>query len=369
MKRITRKLLSLVLCLTVALSMCLTFTGTAEAATTVSNGGTVTAVDINSVSSFTAGYSVSVPARSTKTFKFTVRLPSNGGTVFVLSSDDALYGIRVNGSSAYDSRNYGSAKMRAFYVASGTTATLEMSPNYESSAYSAPFGIWCAPTARAVSGNGTEYVLGAAGSSAASTVSFRAPSDGYLDVVAYGGMSSPFYSAQVFAPGFTAWEYLYSSEGYATRIGVAAGGVYNINVKSVSSVRNVKVTFHPIKETSKKTSKKKAAKLKKKKINHGLVYTNAKKVHWYKIKQKKNSKMTLVVNAGAVGDGGSYGKLKITVYYPKKGKQYVYLPAGKVGTYSIYSGKIGTKKARKGTYYVKVTSEGGANGYYTLQWK
>ena len=369
MNKVIKKVLSLMLCLTVALSMCLTFTSTADAATSVSNGGTVSAVDVNSVSSFVPGYTMYVPARTSKAYKFTVKLPSNGGTVFVMSSDDAVYGVKVNGGYSSDSLTMGDGKLRSFYVASGTTATLEMTPYSETKAYNIPFGVWCAPINRTVTGNGAEYVLGASGSSAPSTVTFRAPSDGYVDVVAYGGMSTPYYSAQVFAPGFSAWEYLYSSEGYSTRIGVAAGGTYNINVKSSSAVRNVRVTFHSIKETSAKTSKKKAAKLKKKKINHGLVYTNNKKVHWYKIKQKKNSKMTLVVNGSAVGDGGSYGNLKITVYFPKKGKQYTTLPAGKIGTYTVTSGRIGTKKARKGTYYVKIESVGGANGYYTLQWK
>ncbi len=372
MKKVTKKILSLMLCLTVALSMCITFTGTANAATSVSNGGTVSAADINNVSSFEPGYSLYVPAKTSKAYKFTIKLPSNGGTVFVLSADAAVYGVKVNGNYASDYLTKGDFKLRSYYVGSGTTATLEMTPSYEKTAYTTSFGVWCAPPNKTTAGNGATYILGSAGSSVPSTVTFRAPSDGYLDVVAYGGMTTPYSTAQVFAPGFTAWEYLYSSEGYATRIGVTAGGTYNISVKSSNAVRNVKVTFHSIKETSSKTSKKKAAKLKKKKINHGLVSTNNKKVHWYKIKQKKNSKMTLVVNASAIGTGGSgsySNNLKITVYFPKKGKQYTTLPAGKIGTYTVTSGRIGTKKARKGTYYVKIESQGGASGYYTLQWK
>lgn len=367
MKKVTKKLLSLMLCLMVALGMCAEFTATASAATltTVKEGATIAVKDINSSDSDSIVYKTESFTHRTTPLTYNLKLPASGGTVFTLVPEDYAYGVKVNGNYSADSTKIDSNTMRAFHV-SGSTAKLEFSLDYDTTTVG--FGVWFAPSSKAVSANGTEYVLGASSSTSITTFKVTVPSKGYIDVTACGGIDTP-YSAYIKTAGFKDWEYLGSSDNYTTRIGVKKG-TYTISMKSnYNPVRNVKVKFHKVTETSSKTTKKKAAKIKKKKLNKGIIVTNNKKVHWYKIKNPKNQKMRLTVNASKIGYGsGSTGKLKITVYFPDKKTQYATLYAGNTGKYNIKYGTIGTNKARKGTYYVKVQSQGGANGYYTLKW-
>lgn len=368
MKKLSRTLLSLLLCLTVAMSMCLTFTEKVSAAT-VNNGGTISVTDINSAKALNPNCEGEYLSRNTsKTLTYNLKLPSSAGTIFVMTDDDLILGTYVNGKSGSTRMTSNGYTLTSFYSASNT-AKLELSKWYAEAGY-ADFGVWFAPANRTVATNGTEYILGATGDTAGSNFTVTAPGKGYLEIVAYGGMNSP-YSTQLHAPGFSGWQSLYSSNGYKTYVGVNKGAKYTINLKSnYTAVRNVKVTFRAVKETSSKTSKKKAAKIKKKKANKGIVVSNAKKVHWYKIKNKKNSKMKLVFDASKISSGGSSsGKLKVTMVFPDGKKQSGTVYAGYKTTFTVKYGTIGTKKARKGTYYVKVQSQNGATGYYTMTWK
>ena len=67
--------------------------------------------------------------------------------------------------------------------------------------------------------------------------------------------------------------------------------------------------------------------------------------------------------------GGGSGSVRITAYFPNGSKQSVTAWPGNSGTFYLRYGNIGTEKAWPGTYYLKVESKSGANGYYTLKWK
>ena len=228
------------------------------------------------------------------------------------------------------------------------------------------FSAWYVSDGRKVPVNGTEVLLGASAYDSVSSCKVTVPSNGYITVTAANIQDA--YSVRMKATGFKDWEYLSSSNGFTANVGVKKG-TYTISFKG-AAVYSVKTTFHKVKETSAKSTKKKAASIKKGKLNKGIIPANSrKKVHWYKIKNPKNQKIKLAVNAKKISGGGAYGKLKITVYFPDKKSQSANLYAGNSNEYSVTYGTIGTKKARKGTYYIKIVSSDGANGYYTLKWK
>ena len=95
--------------------------------------------------------------------------------------------------------------------------------------------------------------------------------------------------------------------------------------------------------------------------------TNAKKTHWYKFKNKKLQKVSVVIDT-KISKGSSAGGLKVTIY-DKKRQLYTrkLYPNAKPLTVKLSS--PGKKKLKKGTYYIKVESYNGGNGYFTVKWK
>lgn len=199
------------------------------------------------------------------------------------------------------------------------------------------------------------------------TITYAAPSKGYLTVTGVGTES--YSSVSVKANGFKDWESLapYSNNNTAY-IGVKKG-VYTIQFKSTSKEVNATVSFTKVKEKKGKTSKSKAAKLKRKKNAKGLFISNKKKAQWYKIKNTKNRKMTLVVDASKMSYGNSFSSCKLTVVFPNGKTDWTTVYPGSIKKIRVAYGPYGTNKARKGTYYVKIQSRKGATGYYTLKWK
>lgn len=385
-KKSTKRILSLMLCLAVTACMCLSFSFSAYAAeggsapvmpaadiagaTVLANGGTVTPVESSDVAA-----AQSIPAYrtpdTTKSADYTYNfsMPQAGTLViqYATTSTDVSCYVKVgSGATLAENTTFDSTQAKVFYVPSAGSVPITFSL-YASSTGAAAFSAWYVPATKAAA-SGTEFLLGATAYDAASTFTMTVPSNGYITVNAINGLS-PTYSVKLKANGFKNEEYLSSSNGYTTNIGVKKG-TYTISLRG-ASIYDVKATFHKVKETSAKTSKAKAASIKKKASNKGIIPVNKlKKVHWYKIKNPKNQKLTLAVNAKKMSSGGSYSaKLKITVYFPDKKSRYATLYTGNSDQFSVTYGTIGTKKARKGTYYVKVQSVDGANGYYTLKWK
>ena len=166
---------------------------------------------------------------------------------------------------------------------------------------------------------------------------------GYLSISAINEINTG-YSVSYNTNGFKSWEY--RSGGAPITIGVKKG-TYTISLKDAQCY-GMAVKFTKVKETSAKTSKKKAAKIKKGKT--------------------KNQKINFAFDAAKMSGGGS-GSVKITAYFPNGNKQSVTARPGYGDTFYLRYGKVGSKKAMPGTYYLKVESKGGANGYYTLKWK
>ena len=379
-KKRSKRLLSLMLCMMVTICMCFAFSGSVYAAeggtapqqipladfsgtTVLDNGSSITAIESADIATI-AAYLTPEAAKYT-TLSYNVNMPQAGTLViqYQATADPSCY-VKAEGSgvSYANSTTIDTTQAKLFYVPYAGNVTVSFSFSGGAVAFSA----WYVADGKAAPINGTEFLLGATGSNSVSTFSVTVPSNGYLSLYAANGIES--YSISMQANGFKGWEYMSSSNGYSTSIGVKKG-TYKISLRG-AAVYDISTTFHSVKETSAKSSKKKAASIKKGKLNKAIIpVNNQKKVHWYKIKNPKNQKLTLSVNGKKISGGGAYGKLKITVYFPDKKSRSATLSAGYSDSFSVTYGTIGTKKARKGTYYVKVVSESGGNGYYTLKWK
>lgn len=373
MKKITKTLLSLLLCLTVAMGMMLFVPQEAYAAMKpvtggiVYNGSTITAVNYNKSSSVKV-YTSQTPSSYTS-YEYNVKMPEKGTLMvqYSTSGGPSYYAKGCGASYAGETNHSSGDKIKAWNVSAAGNVKLTV---YVEKNTSAAFAAYYVPASAKLPANISSFILGRPAYNVNSVVRLTAPDKGYFEVYATNGFDGGSSSAQVNTAGFKGWEYVNKYSGYRSCIGVTKGKTYNINLKGGSAAYNIKVVFHKVKETSNKTSKKKAAKMKRKKVNHGIIPTGYTKAHWYKIKQTKNRKMKLTINTSKLGSGGSYsGKLKVTMYFPKGKKQYGYVYPGKVTTFNVISGRIGTKKAQKGTYRVKIEPVNGANGYFTVKWK
>lgn len=383
-----KRLLSLMLCLMVTAGMCFSFsfsayadeTGTSPAMPAaelsdpivLNNGAAVELVE-SANSDSAPVYRTPALTKSGEEFTYNFSMPKKGTLVIqygTTSADTSCYVNPVSGASNPNNVTGDSVQTKLFPVPSAGNVSLKFTVYDSTKAGAAVFTAWYAPDRKSSVKSGKEFMLGSTGSDASSSFTIKAPSNGYITVDAVNAVY-PSFTVRMKAKGFKDYEYPSSSNGNIFNIGVKKG-TYTISLKtSGASIYNVKATFHRVKETSAKTSKAKAASIKKKSANKGIIpVNNRKKVHWYKIKNPKNQKMTLAVNTKKMSNGGSYSaKLKITVYFPDKKSRYTTISTGYSNSFSVTYGTIGTKKARKGTYYVKVQSLDGANGYYTLKWK
>ena len=155
--------------------------------------------------------------------------------------------------------------------------------------------------------------------------------------------------------------YLYSGNGYTTRVAVGKG-TYYVAVKK-GDIYQLCYKSKAIKEKSGK-SKKKAVQLKKKKTVNGLMLMgeSTKKVDWYKVKLTKKSKLKFQVK--------NYGEDTISVEVVPASKNFkVYFNTSSI---SGNTGKTiqSTKKWPKGTYYLKFTKSNKAySSHYTVKLK
>lgn len=370
------KLLSLLLCLTVMLSMCFAFSSSAyaaqetqskqalAAATTVDSGATIKPTKVENLDSAKL-YATPATEDYSQDFTYTIKMPVKGSLFIRYAAAEPAYGcsVKVNGNyadasgTADDGWTY---KMFCIKKAGKAKLTVTVSGK---DGY-AGFIVYYASGAKTV-GKNSEFLLGSPGSSGVSTFKVKVPSTGYLKIIGAEAFNS--LGVKLRAKGFKDWVSLSSySNDFTTYVGVKKG-TYTIKMTG-AGLYAVKVQFVKKAETSARTTKKKAALIKKKKINRGVIATDKKKVHWYKIKNPKKQKMTIVVNAQKMSAGGSTGKLKVTIVYPTGSKDSTTVKLGASNDLSVtYSTTYG--KANKGTYYLKVESVDGANGYYTLKWK
>ena len=173
------------------------------------------------------------------------------------------------------------------------------------------------------------------------------------------------YPVSLKTSGFKGFETV-TSDNIRRVIGVRKG-TYTFSVKSHSAVYHYRLRFYKVAQSNctKKTS---AVTIKKNKTAKGVIVSDSKKAYWYKFKNPKLQRVTIATTTKLNG-GGSYGGIKITTYN-KKGKigsQIITADAAS-SCFDIYT--VGKKlKLAKGTYWIKIESYNGGNGYFTVKWK
>ena len=207
------------------------------------------------------------------------------------------------------------------------------------------------------------YYLGTGIPYKAASFKVKVPSNGYLMMDLLDGDSKE--SINYKTSGYKGYERL-TLKDFRRVIGVKKG-TYTFYVKSYAATFKIRVKFTPVKESKYGTSRKKARAIKKNKTAKALMITNAKKTHWYKFKNKKLQKVSVVIDT-KISKGSSAGGLKVTIY-DKKRQIYTrkLYPGAKPLTVKLTSPS--KKKLKKGTYYIKVESYNGGNGYFTVKWK
>lgn len=163
------------------------------------------------------------------------------------------------------------------------------------------------------------------------------------------------------------WMYAPSNSKLLKSIGLKKG-TYYIAVKSYEDVYSIQASFSKLTKLggSKKST---ATSLKKSKTVKSLSLQSG-STSWFKYKNPKEQKLSLVLN-GKTFKGGSNGGLKITCYAGKTklGSQTFrssYYETGNVFNIT-HSNRDGY--ANKGTYYFKITTYKTGSGYYTLSLK
>lgn len=367
-----KRLLSILLSLMVMMSMCFAGTigvfagdeGTAEVAgesgiamdaadaTAVYSGETLTPIDYSKVKDDDPVYTTASANSS-----YTVNMFA--GTLIVVHNDSSYYNIKVNGKS-YDSYSSDSGAYFNYFYVSGENPTLSIPSSGTN------FMVYYAPETaklKASASKKTYYVGRPTDSNAVTKFTITVPKSGYL--MLNMGDATGTYSMYYKTKGFKDFEYLTQSDAQRY-IGVKKG-TYTIQVKSYSPIIGVTYKFVKKSQSSYGTKKAKAKTLKKKKTYKGLIITNSKKSHWYKFKNPKLQKVSIVIDHKL--SGGGNGGIKVTVINKSGSKfvDYIYPNQAKYET-SIYTvGK--NNKLAKGTYWIKIQSYNGGNGYFTVKWK
>ena len=249
------------------------------------------------------------------------------------------------------------------FDASGTV-TLDVTlfaPNTGKNA--AAFSVLEASSASKVIPRGKEYIHGNT-SSNNSAFKVKAPSNGYFKVALADGTKTKF-TVKAKTKGFSDYHYFTSNDNTCW-IGVKKG-TYTFKVDTYTPLYAVKVSFKKVKESPYGSKRSKAKKIKKNKIQKGLMITGKQKVHWYKFKNPKNQKVKLIVRS-KLTDTGKYGGIKVTVYSKNDQTAHTIYSGNRSETIKLYNYSNGEKLA-KGTYYIKFAPYNKGTGYYTLKWK
>lgn len=195
---------------------------------------------------------------------------------------------------------------------------------------------------------------------------FKMKKDGYvsLDIDGLDDLSSYVIVCDQTKKAMHSWAYGYTDSRSLKAIALKKG-TYYFAVRSYDLVYDITATIHNRKITG-GTSKKKAATIKKKKANKGMVVLNG-STSWYKYKLTKTSALSLTFS-GTCFYGGSTGGMTITVY---KGKQKIGTQTFMENTQSLTQSYVISHgktygKADAGTYYIKVTNYKKGCGIYNF---
>ena len=206
MKKLSRTLLSMLLCLTVAMSTMLLFPQEANAAYltpvaggVLTNGSTITAVNQNSATSVKC-YSTPTPSSHTN-FSYHVKVPAAGTLMVQYSDNDSPYFSASGcGATFLTTANHSSGdKIKAFAINTAGTVTISVGV---SSNRSVPFAVFYAPASANIGSKTTDFFLGKTGSGAVSTLNVKAPAKGYFEVRVVDGLDPSYSSSYVTTKGF-----------------------------------------------------------------------------------------------------------------------------------------------------------------------
>ena len=219
-------------------------------------------------------------------------------------------------------------------------------------------------TVKAPSGSFSKYYYlgGPADNSSVSKFKVSVPANGYI-VMDVGGENE--YPVSLKTSGFKSYENV-TSDNIRRVIGVKKG-TYTFSVISHTPVYHYRLRFYKVAKSN-CTQKNKAVTIKKNKTAKGVIVTDSKKAYWYKFKNPKLQKVKVYATTKLNG-GGNYGGIKITAYN-KKGKigSQIITADTPSSCFDMYT--VGKRlKLAKGTYWIKIESYKGGNGYFTVKWK
>ena len=310
------------------------------------------------------------PYTSSRQFTAVIDMPSAGNLlVAYATANGTSVTVKANGSYGSYIGTTDGVKSYAYCLSAGKT-------NLTFDAYAGNgsdvlvFSVQYAPATNSISAPtgkfSREYTLGGACTTSKTTkFKVKVPSNGYLTLAIEDALDD--YSVQIKTSGFKDYEYVNKKAN--TRYIAVKKGTYTFTVKTITPFYHYKVKFTKVSENKYGAKKKKAKALKRKKASKGLIITDGKKAHWYKFKNKKTKKVRLIINS-YVTDAGGYGGLKISYYDKKRCIGYDILREGKTSNGIVKLYTLGKNyKLMKGTYYVKVESYKGGNGYFTVKWK
>ncbi len=194
---------------------------------------------------------------------------------------------------------------------------------------------------------------------------------GYIRVTAkeYGYSTSGGYvtllNASKKAVSDKLWYYSSSKTSYIA-FGVKKGVTYYLKANGLAGIESYGIKYKVYGSALRKnTTKKKAKTLKRKaKFISTAIPANGKKGNqWYKFKVPKKQATQIRINMANVKSG----KMKATVYYGKKKVASTSLVNGTTNTLKLtYSTSYG--KAKKGTYYLKLSKSAKTNGSYKIRY-
>lgn len=207
-----------------------------------------------------------------------------------------------------------------------------------------------------------------------SSFKISAPSTGYIMLYLVGkDYYDTSYDWSIYAKTKGYSDYVSFSSYYQfVRYFAVKQGTYTVYVDNkygdyyLAAAKYVKV-----KESKYGTKKSRAPKIKKKKIQKGLMITGAQKAHWYKIKNTKKHKAKIYITTMLEETGNYSGGIKVTFYKGKKsfGSKIIYNNSNEIVKTTLTPYNTLGMKLAKGTYYIKVAPYKKGTGYFKLKWR
>ena len=319
-------------------------------------------------SSYTYTYYVDMPKPGTLQIAYAASTTSTGGSAYISAPNLDSAGSKTNDDGVTTKRfivyNAGPVQIQftLYKGNSNSSACMLFAADY------APNTI---NTVKAPTGKFSSWYYHGGTYSTNTTTKFKvkAAYTGYLVLDLQDADGENGYSVSYKVTGFKDYDSCPISD-IRRYIGVQKGKTYTFTIKTYAPIYAFRVRLYKVTQGKYGSKKSAASAIKKKALRKGIIWTNNKKVHWYKIVNPKLQKVNVKIGMKmSAGEGGKYsGGLKVTFYDKKGSMGYSKINATyaskKVNLYTTNSGG----KLRAGTYWIKVESYGGGNGYFTVKW-